>query len=194
MNRTLCLKLLWLAALLVAATGSILLVTSWPSERRALAGALVALAWLTPGRVQGLAYRELFRGRRLLDAEEPARAIEHLERFLADIRSRPWTKGLLWLSWSVYTVDAEAMAWNNLGAALTRLGRWPEATGALEAALYLDPEYPLPHFNLGLLAALEGRPAEVERRLRAAATLGYARSTTDGLVAEAQALLARVEG
>jgi hypothetical protein len=45
---------------------------------------LLALLLLVPGRVQGFFWREFFRGRALLAANDPRGAIPHLERFLVE--------------------------------------------------------------------------------------------------------------
>jgi tetratricopeptide (TPR) repeat protein len=54
-------------------------------------------------------------------------------------------------------VDPEnSMAWANLGAAESTLGRRAEAKTGLDRALQLDPANWLAHYNLGLLAVREG--------------------------------------
>jgi Flp pilus assembly protein TadD len=50
--------------------------------------------------------------------------------------------------------------WNNLGNALLRLGKLPDADRALRRALSLDPNYPAALVNAGLLRLQDGRPAE----------------------------------
>ena len=54
------------------------------------------LVLLIPGRVQGLVFREHYRGRRLLAAGQPEAALLCFERFLAQIREKPWQKKFIW--------------------------------------------------------------------------------------------------
>src|SRR5262245_6475099 len=155
---------------------------------------VVAAVLLIPGRVQGRFYRDLFQGRRLLDAGYHREAVAYLERFIALVRVQPWRKRLLWLSWSVYTPDAEAMALNNLGAAKLALGQQSASEQAFKEALTLDPLYPVPHFNIAVLHQIRGNRPLAEQAAAEAARLGFARSTIDAVIYHAQSILARVEG
>ena len=85
-------------------------------------------------------------------------------------------------------------ALNNLGAAHLRMGDLQAAATALRAALAVDPQYPLPYYNLAVERELADDHAEATRLLAEAQRLGYRWTTLDALIAEAQALLARVEG
>ena len=111
--------------------------------------AVIVAACLVPGRVQGFYYRDLFSGRRLLDGGRPGEALACFERFLATLRAAPWRKHLLWLQFSVYTIDAEAMTLNNIGAAQIDLGRLDEAERSLEAAIAIDPAVSAPLLQSG---------------------------------------------
>jgi tetratricopeptide (TPR) repeat protein len=148
---------------------------------------------LLPGRVQGLLFRDLFRGRRDLDRNSAESALGHFSSFLSTIRAQPWRKPALWLSWSIYTPDVEAMTQNNIGAAQLNLGNLDSAEAALNTALSLDPQYPLPHANLALVAALRADPSAVERHLEAARKLGYKGAALDRFVSKTQSVLAAVE-
>jgi tetratricopeptide (TPR) repeat protein len=154
----------------------------------------VGVVLLVPGRLQGVFYRDLFRGRRLLDTGHAAEAIPHLERFLQTVRAEPWRKRLLWLSWSVYTPNVEAMALNNLGAARMRLGQMREAETAFQEALTLDPFYPVPQLNIAMIHEMRGDRATAERAVAEATRLGYTGGTIDTVVHAAQSLLAQIEG
>lgn len=61
---------------------------------------------------------------RLLDGSRPGEALICFERFLVMLRAEPWRKHLLWLAFSVYTLDAEAMALNDIGAAHLTLAQF----------------------------------------------------------------------
>ena len=155
---------------------------------------VVAAILLIPGGILGVAYRDLFRGRRLLDLRQAEASIPYTQRFLDYIRQHPARKRLLWLAWSVYTPDAEAMALNNLGAAQLQTGDFAAAADALNAALAVDPKYPLPHYNLAIERAVAKDEAAAARHAAEAERLGFRRTASDAVIRDAQALLARVEG
>lgn len=163
-------------------------------DGRAGAMLVVGVVLLVPGRLQGVFYRDLFQGRRLLDTGHVVEAIPHIERFLQIVRAEPWRKWLLWLSWSVYTPNVEAMALNNLGAARMRLGQLLEAEAAFQEASLLDPLYPVPQLNIAILHEMRGDRAAAERAVAEATRLGYAGGTVDTVVHAAQSLLAQIEG
>ncbi|WP_050434750.1 tetratricopeptide repeat protein [Chondromyces crocatus] len=154
----------------------------------------VGVALLVPGRVQGVVFRALFQGRRAFATGHAEVALKHFERFLGQLRAAPWRKRMLWLSWSVYTPDAEAMALNNVGSTLMVLGKFDEAARVFEEALAVDPLYPLPHFNMAIVEQVRGNSAAAARLAGESARLGYAHSTLDVVIHRAQALLATVEG
>ena len=149
---------------------------------------------LIPGRVQGLFYRDLFRGRRLLVRRELADSAAATRRFLDWIDGPSWRRALLWLTWSVYTTDARAMGWNNLGVAEMQRGRWNAAAQALHQALAIDPKYPIPHFNLAAVAHILGDRETCETHAAAAKSLGHRNTTRDRIIDHAQYLLAELEG
>ncbi len=155
---------------------------------------IIAVLLLVPGRVQGICFRDFFTGRRLLDSGEPSAALHHFEDFLQLTRREPWRKKLLWLTWSVYTPDLEAMTLNNIGVSQMTMGNADEAKAAFDDALSLDPKYPLPYFNLAVLATMKADQASAEEALKKANMLGYKNGTIDAAIRRAQSLLARVEG
>lgn len=192
MSRSTRLKLGYLVALaaIVALVAWVLAV----SKGAAWAVPTMVAALLIPGRVQGIAFRDLFRGRHALDMGDAATAVAHLECFLVRVRARPSLKPLLWLSWSVWTVDPEAMALNNLGVARMAMGALEQAERDLTDAQTLDPLYPMPEFNLAVLASLRNDRATAELHAARARSLGYAGGTIDQAVSLGQRLLAGGEG
>src|SRR5215813_4880233 len=69
----------------------------------------------------------------------------------------------------ILTIDpAHADAHNNLGGALSALGRPAEAEASCREALRLRPNYPEIHNNLGNALNALGRPAEAEASCREA--------------------------
>lgn len=193
MSRTARYKIGYVVAIGVIATLAFLLMSAVDADPL-VAALLVALFLFIPGRVQGILYRELFRGRRLLAQHREVEAIGHFHRYLADVRARPWLKRMIWLSWSIYTPDVEAMALNNIGAAHLRLGHLDEAESALRRALALDEKYPLPHFNMAVLHEMRGNRTLAEKALAEAVALGYSGGTVDTIINHAHVLLARAEG
>ena len=192
MNRTAKYKLLYCSALILLLAAAVLAAVLLGGG--AYAWVVVVVLLLVPGRIQGHYYRELFTARKLLDEGRYAESIPYGERFLAQARSSPWIKRLIWLSWTVYTPDAEAMALNNLGAAHLELGRFDRAASAFEDALVLDPEYAIAYYNLALLRAAQDDECGAAKLLRRAQDLGYRRTNVDQLIGQAQSLLARLEG
>jgi tetratricopeptide (TPR) repeat protein len=193
MSRTTRYKIIYFLSVSTAVAFAVLLTLSIGRDMLMAAG-MVALILIIPGRVQGILYRELFRGRLLLEQQRELEAIDHLQRFLADVRARPWLKRMIWLSWSVYTPDVEAMTLNNIGAANLSLGRFEEAERAFGEALALDQEYPLPHFSMAVLNELRGNRILAEEALAESKKLGYVGGAIDAIISRAQSVLARVEG
>jgi hypothetical protein len=192
MSRTAVLKFSYVAVIALLAS---LAFYVW----RTSGGGLLALACLiailvVPGRIQGVFFRDLFIGRRLLDSGHPEESVPYTERFIAVVREQPWRNKLLWLTWSVYTTNAEAMALNNLGAAHIALGEVEAASSALLAARAVDPMYPLPPFNLAVVAAALGGSEESRNLASEARQLGYSGSSIDRAVHAGQRLLAAIEG
>ncbi len=192
MSRTTRFKLTFLGAL--AALG-VPLFFAW----RALGGGpgfglALAAVCLIPGRVLGVSWRELLRGRRLLSAGRCEESIPHTERFLALVRSEPWRKRLIWLALPIYTADVEAMALSNLGAAQLGLGRIAAARACFEEALAIDALYPIPHFNLAILHELAGDRAAAAQASAEAVRLGYTGGRIDAVIRAGQAAYASIEG
>jgi tetratricopeptide (TPR) repeat protein len=192
LNRTARFKALYAIAIGAAAVIAVAIVTQHRTDLWLLL--LIAAAFLLPGRVQGVYYRDLFRGRRLHDSGHSAEAVVCFERFLATLKATPWIRHLLWLSFSVYTPNVEAMALNNLGAALLDLGKFEESERSLESAIVIDPHYPLPFFNLAVLHSARGDRGMAERAAAESSRLGFTGGTIDTVLLRAQSLLARLQG
>ncbi|MCI0380527.1 MAG: hypothetical protein L0215_23315 [Gemmataceae bacterium] len=155
---------------------------------------MIVLLLLLPGRLQGLFFRDLFRGRRLLAMGKPEQSKIYSVQFLEQIRKRPWQKRLLWLNWGIYTTDVEVMALNNTAAAHLECGRLDRAESLFFDAIELDPKCPLPYFNLAIIAEIRGDREKAEAYVKEASVRGYTMSVTDKMVAMAGELLARYEG
>lgn len=191
MTRTARLKLGYVAVFLTVAA---IVVTLLVWVAGPLGFFLAALLTILPARLQGVFYRDFFRGRRQLAGGNPEEAIPAFERFLETIRARPGLKKLVWLQWAVYSPDMEVMTLNNLGAAHYHIGELDVAEGYLREALRLDPVYPVAYYNLALIAAGRDDDAEAERLLGEARRLGYTGGNVDQLIGRAGNALARLEG
>lgn len=155
---------------------------------------LVAAACLVPGRLQGVLWRDFFRGRHALSTGDPAEALACFERFRATLDARPWLSSAIYLAGSAYTWNARAMLANDIGAARLLLGQVDAAEAAIREAVERDPGYSLAVFNLGLVAHLRGDEAAAESLRERAVRLGYTGGTRDRLVHLAASALAAAEG
>ena len=169
-------------------------VVAWSFRGPTIALFLVPALLLIPGRLSGFLWRDLYRGRRLIDAGHLEAGVTAHQRFLQLLAERPRRRRLWWLAWGVYSRDPGAMAHNNIGAAQLHLGRFEEAESAFREALAADPEYPIPHFNLAVLSTARGEHAEAKKHADAAVALGYSRNLDDKILQSAGAVLARIEG
>ena len=180
------------AVTVVAVVGVFFYLSRYPGSYDAVL--VVALLFFVPGRISSAFLKDLYRCRRHVDREEYEAAIECGERFLATLRKQPWRARLIYLTWSLYTWNVEAMTRNNIGAAEMMRGRFAAAREQFNAALALDSGYALPYANLAIMAAVEGDHTESERLMALARRNGYAEKAVDRLVARVGAAYAGVQG
>lgn len=156
---------------------------------------VIALAafFLLPGRISAVYLKDLYRSRRFFDLERYPEAIESGERFLETLKAAPWRRKLIYLTWSLYTWDVEAMVRNNIGASLMMMGRFDGARRELESALALDQGYALPYANLAAMAKAEGDLAESARLTRLAVEKGYSGTRADQLADRVMAIYAQLQ-
>ena len=152
------------------------------------------VALLLPGRILGLAWRDQLAGLRLLNERRFAESARHTNRFLEQLARRPWIRHLIWLGAGTYSRDPKSLALNNLGAAEMFLGNFEAARGHLEESRQLDPENPLPYFNLAQLHRILKEPSKAQEFLDHAKRLGYSRGLSDKLIRQAQLRFARTDG
>ena len=185
-------KLLYPLYLLIVLLIAAALIAAFPQRQEVLL--FVVLLLFLPGRVQGYFYRDFFRGRREMGVGEFDAALDHFSTFAENVRSRPWLKRLIWLSFGVYTTDIEAMTHNNLGACYLEKGEITKSKTALYRALEICPTYPIPYFNLALLYGLTGERREAVRCFQEAKRLGYDLSRFDQVLNSLSQGLANIEG
>jgi Tfp pilus assembly protein PilF len=75
-------------------------------------------------------------------------------------RNRVWADEVTLYQDTVDKSPQKARPHNNLGAALSRRGRLPEAVAHFQAALKINPNYADAHYNLGLALARQGKLEE----------------------------------
>ncbi|HTT96838.1 MAG TPA: tetratricopeptide repeat protein [Rhizomicrobium sp.] len=159
-----------------------------------LAFLVVVVALLIPGRILGYFWRDLLRGLRLLNAKDYVASKVCSERFLVEVREKPWIRHFIWLGSSTYSRDPEVLALNNLGAAELALGEVDVARAHLEEAIAKDPLCPLPFFNLGALFKATGNVSESERCFAEATRLGFRHGISDKIVRASQTRFAEMDG
>jgi tetratricopeptide (TPR) repeat protein len=189
MNRTRRYQLLYGLAMLVLAALAFLVYLG-----TGVAG-LVALAVLliVPGRIGGYYLKDLFRSRGLFSEGRFNEAIDAGKAFLADLQRQPWRRHYIYCHFGFYTWDVEAMAYNNVGAARMELGELDQAERDFRYAWQKDPEYPLPPFNLAIIAHVRGDAAEGEGLITVAAEKGYTGGSLDQLVSRVGVAYARLQ-
>jgi len=155
---------------------------------------VVALLFFLPGRVSSHFLKDLYRSRRFFDLERYDEAIERGEDFLETLRAEPWRSKLIYLTWSLYSWNVEAIARNNIGAASMMKGNADRARREFMAALARDPNYALPYANLAALEAAAGAQEESERLAALACRNGYSGRRTEKLVDRVAAAYAKLQG
>lgn len=146
---------------------------------RAVMLAALAAVLLVPARVKAYYWSDLLAGLHFLSQEDYARSKARTESFLEDLRKRPWLRHLVWLGSSRYSMSAEVLALNNLGAAEVQLGHLDMARAHFARAIELDPECPLPYRNMFTLLMRKASFAEAKPWLEKAAALGWKGGTED---------------
>jgi tetratricopeptide (TPR) repeat protein len=154
----------------------------------------VVVVGLIPGRILGYFWRDLLRGLRLLNAKNYAASKFHSERFLVEVRKKPWIRHFIWLASSAYSRDPEVLALNNLGAAEIGLGKLDPARAHLREAIAKDALCPLPFYNLGVLFKAMNDTGESERCFAQATRLGLRHGISDKIVRASQTRFANTDG
>ena len=107
---------------------------------------------------------------RAILAREPANADALHYLGLIQYDAGQWESAAELLQRSVRANDRNAVAWSNLGNALTMVSRLPDAEAAFRSALRIDPGFADASFNLGNALRQQQRLAEAEECYRQAAT------------------------
>jgi ATP-dependent Clp protease adapter protein ClpS len=134
---------------------------------------------LLSGRVQAYFWSDLLAGLHHLNRREYEKSKARSERFIAQLRERPWLRHLVWLATSSYSASAEVLALNNLAAAEIGLGEFEAARAHLARAIDLDPKCPLLFKNMGAIVLRTGSTADAMPWIDRAAALGLRGDWTD---------------
>jgi tetratricopeptide (TPR) repeat protein len=136
-----------------------------------------ALLLLIPGRVQQFYWKGFFKAQKLQLKGLHRDALEEFQRFLETLRLRPGLRHLIWLSQWSYTRDVEVMTLNNMGCSAMSLRSMKQAEAYLKSAAELDPDSPLPYYNLAVLYYGLGNDGHGAANLVRAETLGYRKAS-----------------
>jgi ATP-dependent Clp protease adaptor protein ClpS len=151
---------------------------------------LAAVALLLLLHVAGFVQRhflaDLLLGLHHLVRRDFARSKDHSQRFIAQLEEQPWRGKFIALGLSAYSRNAEALARNNLGAAMLQLGEFEEAREQLSRAIALDPKGPLPHLNMGTLLLHSATFGDARPWFEKAEALGFKGGWADDLVMASQ--------
>lgn len=82
-------------------------------------------------------------------------AIRYLEQFIRQTNTDPEIANAVNIPLGVYTRNAVAMAYNNIGIAYMGLTNYELGKDALHTALEYDGEYAVPYYNLAAIAYIE---------------------------------------
>ncbi len=180
MTRTMRNRVLYVLSL-AAVVGIIALVgyfvvLHYPETQWYAFAAGVALL-LIPGRLQQVYWKEYFRGQQLQLKGQHAEAMQQFEGFLARLEKHPWLRHLIWFSQWFYTRNVEVMALNNMGVSALWLQDEEKAEALLNKAAKLDPDSPLPYYNLAVMHYALGDEAGGAKNLTKAKALGYKQSS-----------------
>jgi tetratricopeptide (TPR) repeat protein len=191
MSRTLKYKLLYLLALI--STLAVVVIACVYLGLSAVGFLAAALLLFVPGRIGAYFLRDLFLSRRYLDTERYETAIAASERFLLSLDRQPWRQHFIYCFFGIYTWSTRAMALSNIGAAEMELGRIDAAETHLGQALALDKAYPIPYYNLAVIAAVREDHEGSDRMMSKARQLGYSRSAIDQAITRVGTAYARIQ-
>jgi len=163
-------------ALLIVSGVLIGLVQQFPGSAGGIIAAFVILGFV-PGRVQRRLWDDFYEGQHLQSKGKHAEALRYFEKFLKAIRKNPGLKRWVWLGKWIYTSNAEVMILNNMAVSYLWLHSYSKAEESLQAARELDPESPLPYYNLSVLHFARGDQANATEYMEKARKLGYRRSS-----------------
>jgi len=129
--------------------------------------------FLLPGIIQGFFWHDFFLGSRFVRRAKWDEAVIHFEKFLEHLKNHHWLKKMIFLRWSSYTSNVEAMAWSNIGVVQINRNQKDKAEQSFLNASKADPLYPVPYFNLAVIAQLKDDETAARTLWEKSQELGY---------------------
>jgi len=164
-------NILYLVWILVIFGASLIYGVSSGHAGAAIIGLVIII--LFPTMIQGFFWHDFFLGRRYNRKGDWDQAIRCFHNFLLRLKKHPWLKHLIFLRWSRYTNNIEAMTHNNIALALINRGEVEMAEKSCQAALESDPLYPVPFFHLALIEKIKDNESRARELWQKSASLGY---------------------
>jgi tetratricopeptide (TPR) repeat protein len=159
----------------------------WPTGSLLIA----TLLCLLPRRIVDYYWRDFMQGNHYLDKQKYSRSIAHNQKFLVQLKRKPWIKHLIWIAPSFWTISTYAMTLNNLGLALLNHEDCEQAQEAFLKALEYDPQYALPHYNLAAIAVTQLNFESAIEHLKLSKRLGFSHKACNELLSECKTLSAQ---
>ena len=138
MNRTLCLKILYGVILISLATIVYWSISNTNKDYRLVTSLFIGLLLLIPGRISQYFYQDFYTGRKYMNKNDLDKALYHFLQFERCIEEKPWKKTILWMTWSVYTIDILAMVKHNISCIYINKKQYEEAEKYIKEALNID--------------------------------------------------------
>ena len=193
MNRTLCLKILY--GIILISLGIIVYwsISNTSKDYRLVSSLFIGLLLLIPGRISQYFYQDFYTGRKYMNKNDLDKALYHFLQFERCIEEKPWKKTILWMTWSIYTIDVLAMVKHNISSIYISKGEYEKAEKYIKEALDIDNKYPLPYLNLSIINIANGKKEEYINNIKKSIKLGMNNSKVDKIIRNMQSVYANVQ-
>ena len=179
MNRTLCLKILYGIILISLGTIVYWTISNTSKDYRLVSSLFIGLLLLIPGRISQYFYQDFYTGRKYMNKNDLDKALYHFLQFEHCIEEKPWKKTILWMTWSIYTIDVLAMVKHNISSIYISKGEYEKAEKYIKEALDIDNKYPLPYLNLSIINIANGKKEEYINNIKKSIKLGMNNGKVD---------------
>ena len=193
MNRTLCLKILYGVILISLATIVYWSISNTNKDYRLVTSLFIGLLLLIPGRISQYFYQDFYTGRKYMNKNDLDKALYHFLQFERCIEEKPWKKTILWMTWSVYTIDILAMVKHNISCIYINKKQYEEAEKYIKEALNSDNKYPLPYLNRSIINMANGKKEECINNIEKSIKLGMNNSKVDKIIKNMQSVYANIQ-
>ena len=193
MNRTLCLKILYGIILISLGTIVYWSISNTSKDYRLVSSVFIGLLLLIPGRISQYFYQDFYTGRKYMNKNDLDKALYHFLQFEHCIEEKPWKKTILWMNWSIYTIDVLAMVKHNISSIYISKGEYEKAEKYIKEALDIDNKYPLPYLNLSIINIVNGKKEEYINNIKKSIKLGMNNSKVDKIIRNMQSVYTNVQ-